>query len=85
MAKDKSFKDKAISVLEKAEAIKKRGKRRPVFYTGTGKDALASGRAQSASYAGYNIDQIGWDLIFMDDAEFKKAHKMTKKQAQETE
>lgn len=78
MAQKKTFKEKAISLLESAEKMKKRGPRRPVFYTGSGKDALASGAAKSANYSGYNVSQMEWDQIFMTDKEFKKTYKVTK-------
>jgi len=76
--KQKTFKQKTISLLEKAEAIKKRGPRRVRFFSGKGKDSLASGAASSATYSGYDIDQQAWDAIWDTDKDFRAKYHTTK-------
>jgi hypothetical protein len=85
MAKRRKISDKRVNdLLNKADRIAKEDAKRPhrTKFVSVGKgDTLASGGDHATYSQGENVSRVKWDHIFMDDAEFKSAHRMTKEQA----
>jgi hypothetical protein len=70
----KSFKERAISVLEKAERLKKTERTHTTWERAPDRgDRLARG-AFSATFRMPDVGQERWDKIFLPDKEFKKKY-----------
>jgi hypothetical protein len=84
MKKRKIPDKRVVDLLNKAEKLKAEDARRPwrtkIISTGKG-DTLASGGSHASYSQGENVSRMKWDCIFMDDAEFKATHGMTKERA----